>query len=528
MRTTTDLNEAIEAARLGRKTAMLCPSHADETASLSVGPGETQPVVITCFAGCETEDVLAAVGLTWADISNEEVKDSSSYWTPNGQASNIYPYHLHDGKLEFEVLRVPTGGGKKRFFQRTPDPDAAHGYRWNVDGVTRVPYRLPQVIAAVQAGKTIHVAEGEKCVHALLSILPEGEEATCNPGGAGRWRPEYGNWLAGAYVIVYADSDEVGRTHAREVRENLLEHGCAVTIVEAPPGLMKSGQPIHDVADHIAAGLDLSDLLETTPDSMAMRARTAVDWMDVIEREEVNFEYVIPDVLARSERLLLVGYEGSGKSLFARQIATCVASGVHPFTLQKIEHRRVLYIDAENHPGQVLGDWKRLARVLKHHGEPQPGFLNVLEEWDSTIDLASRSGKAWLKERVHAYRPDLLVLGPLKNLVEDNLSSHETVSSLRWTINEVRSISDCAVIMEHHAPLRMAGDRKRELRPYGSGLFLGWPDFGYALEPTEERGVYGWSPFRGDRVRGRQWPQAFRWGTSGLELPWMECDLEDI
>lgn len=520
-RTATSLSEAIDAARQGRKVQMQCPAHEDDNPSLSVNPGTEQPVVLTCHANCTTQDILDAAGLSWADISKEMERDTEDYWTPNGQASDIYPYHLPDGTLSYEVLRVPTEGGKKRFFQRRPDPTSQRGRAWNLEGVTRVPYRLPEVIKAVQAGMTIHIAEGEKCVHALLKVIGEGEEATTNSGGAEKWRDEYGHWFSGANVIIYADSDDTGRVHARDVRQNLIDHGCIVTIKEAPPAVMPGGGTVHDVADHIAAGFGLDALLETTPDSAVQRARTAVDWLDITKRDEHKFEFVIPGVLARGERLLLVGYEGHGKSLFCRQIAACLASGIHPFTLRPIEPRRVLYIDAENHPGQVLGDWKRLAHICTEHGNPQPGYLNVLEEWDSTIDLATRPGKLWLKERVNAYRPELIVLGPLKNLVQDNLSSHETVNGLRNTINQVRAINEAAVIMEHHAPLRMTGDRVRELRPYGSGLFLGWPDFGYALAPSEVEGRYDWKPFRGDRVRGRHWPDGFKWGRRGsLDLPW--------
>lgn len=526
MRTTTDLHEAIDAALQGRRTTMICPVHDDSTPSLSIAPGTIHPVVLYCHANCEPEDILASAGLEWADISNEK-EDEDKFWTPNGRASHIYPYHLHDGTLEFEVLRVPTEGGKKRFFQRRPDPTKAHGFTWNIDGVTRVPYRLPQIIAAAQAGHTIHIAEGEKCVHALLGVIPEGDEATCNPGGAGRWRAEYGNWIAGANVIVYADSDDTGRDHAREVRDMLMEHGCSVSIVEAPPGRRKNGNPIHDVADHIEEGLSLDKLLETTPDSPMAKVRTAVDVLDIGKRPAYEFEFVIPGVLARSERLLLVGYEGHGKSLLCRQIATCVAAGMNPWTLEPIPPQRVLYIDAENHPGQVLGDWKRLIHLAKRHGDLQPGMLNVLEEWDSSIDLSSVRGRTWLKERVNAYNPHLIVMGPLKNLSEENLASHEAVHSLRRCINEARAINECAVIMEHHAPLRMAGDKRRELRPYGSGLFLGWPDFGYALEPTDAKGIYEWKPFRGDRVRGRNWPEGLKWGSSADQLPWEEHWFED-
>jgi len=185
-----------------------------------------------------------------------------------------------------------------------------------------------------------------------------------------------------------------------------------------------------------------------------------------------------------------------------------------------------LVIDAENHPNQVAGSWRRLIKTLNILGaELAPGMLHVLEEWDSEIDLTSPRGGRWLEERVHAYRPDLLVLGPLKNLVHRNLSDHDTVNALRVTINRARSICESAVVMEHHAPLRAGGDQRREMRPYGSGLFLGWPDFGLALEATEEEEVFEITRFRGDRVRGRYWPSALRWGSinpGSRELPWME------
>lgn len=523
---TASVADAIEAAKNGHKSMTRCPIHDDSTESLSVGPGKDHPVVLQCMAGCSTEDILSAEGIEWADISNEKEEEvKQNLWTPGGTASNIYPYHDANGTLRYEVLRVYENG-KKRFFQRQPDDLTKSGYRWNLDGVERLLYRLPQVIEAVRGGGTIHVAEGEKCVHALLNAIPDGDEATCNSGGAGRFLPEFAEVLAGANVVIYADSDEPGREHARDVRELLIEQGCIVQIVECPPGRLPNGKAITDIADHLEAGLSLSQLLETTPGSTAEKARSAVDWLDAVERPDFEFDFVIPGMLARTERLLLVGLEGHGKSYLLRQIATCVASGIHPFSSLEMEPKRVLYIDAENHPGQVAADWRRMRFLLDRRGANlQRGMLHILEEWDSEIDLTTMRGRTWLKERVHAYRPDLLILGPLKNLVQRNLSDHETVNQLRYSINTARAISECAVIMEHHAPLRMGGDRERELRPYGSGLFLGWPDFGYAMKPTEHKGVYEWQPFRGDRVRDRQWPDALRWGR-GMELPWTTCHVD--
>ncbi len=53
--------------KAGKGYTARCPAHGDKTASLSISPGE-HGTLVKCFAGCETADVLAAVGMTFADL----------------------------------------------------------------------------------------------------------------------------------------------------------------------------------------------------------------------------------------------------------------------------------------------------------------------------------------------------------------------------------------------------------------------------------------------------------------------------
>ncbi len=59
------------------------------------------------------------------------------------------------------------------------------------------------------------------------------------------------------------------------------------------------------------------------------------------------------------------------------------------------------------------------------------------------------------------------------------------------------------------------------MRPRGSSALLGWPEFGYGLEPQEESNGTGawWTPWRGGREK-RRWPKLLRKGYEG-ELPWV-------
>jgi hypothetical protein len=56
------------ARRAGNGWTARCPSHQDNTASLSVRVGADERVLLHCFAGCQPEVVLANLGLAWHDL----------------------------------------------------------------------------------------------------------------------------------------------------------------------------------------------------------------------------------------------------------------------------------------------------------------------------------------------------------------------------------------------------------------------------------------------------------------------------
>jgi CHC2 zinc finger len=91
-----------------------------------------------------------------------------------------FKYHDQNGDLLFVKERIefqyPDGAfvlkdGKhdKTFRQRRPDSD--HAGRWlsNVDGVSVVPYRLPQVLEAIAADHPVLIVEGEAKADLLWS-----------------------------------------------------------------------------------------------------------------------------------------------------------------------------------------------------------------------------------------------------------------------------------------------------------------------------------------------------------------------
>lgn len=59
-------------ARSGKGYIARCPAHCDKTPSLSVKEGDDGRVLIHCFAGCQIEDIVAATGLSMADLFSSD------------------------------------------------------------------------------------------------------------------------------------------------------------------------------------------------------------------------------------------------------------------------------------------------------------------------------------------------------------------------------------------------------------------------------------------------------------------------
>lgn len=151
--------------------------------------------------------------------------------------AEIYPYQEEDGQPLFEVVRFQP----KDFRQRRRGEDGK--WIWNLDGTRRVLYNLPGVVAAVTAGETVWVVEGEKDANNLIQL---GLPATTNSGGALKWREEYSEPLRGAKVVILPDNDQPGQQHAEQVARSLSGVSREIKIIRLP--VPEKG----DVSDWIA------------------------------------------------------------------------------------------------------------------------------------------------------------------------------------------------------------------------------------------------------------------------------------
>lgn len=75
MSATNLLNQLSRVKKTGADRWMACcPAHQDKTASLSIKELPDGRVLLHCFAGCDPDSVLAANGLTFADLMPERLQ----------------------------------------------------------------------------------------------------------------------------------------------------------------------------------------------------------------------------------------------------------------------------------------------------------------------------------------------------------------------------------------------------------------------------------------------------------------------
>jgi replicative DNA helicase len=248
----------------------------------------------------------------------------------------------------------------------------------------------------------------------------------------------------------------------------------------------------------------------------AHRTKTLREVMDGVD----EYDWVIPDLLERSDRLLLTGLEGLGKSTLVRQIVIAAAAGIHPLRFTPMIPLTVVVVDAENSERQ----WRRKSRGMiwraTRDGQADP-LDRVHMDCVSRMDLTSDRDLGVVHAMLDEHQPDIMAIGPLYKLVPRAINNDDDAAPLINALDSIRA-RGVALVMEAHAGHARTGGGERDLRPRGSAALLGWPEFGYGLTPdlAEDPGgsVVRLVRWRGDRDE-RAWPDAL---VRGGDWPWSD------
>ncbi len=251
-----------------------------------------------------------------------------------------YDYRNPEGELVYQVVRYDP----KDFRPRVPD--GFGGWKYSLNGVPRVLYRLPELRAAPQE-RLVYFVEGEKDADTLHEL---GLVATTIAGGANaRLNGALLAPLRDRCVILIPDNDEPGRDFMRRVADMLQGVARHIGWLD-PPGVPPKG----DVSDwfnlpgsnlHAFLKLPISDVpafgfanssnaggapsSDSERETQASRGRINPK-RDIVKLENIDakrIEFLWKPWLPKGKLCLIDGDPGQGKSYMTLDIAVRLSRG---------------------------------------------------------------------------------------------------------------------------------------------------------------------------------------------------------
>lgn len=381
--------------------------------------------------------------------------------------ASVYDYQDETGAVLFQVVRKEP----KRFLQRRSEDD------WSVKGIRVVPYNLPRVRAAIEAQEPVFVVEGEKDVENLVKL---GLTATCNAGGAGKWKREHAECLRDADVIVIPDNDQAGEDHAESVAQSLAGKATRIRILRLI-GLERKG----DVSDWLEAGNAVTALIDLASEAPDWRAasRIALTWLGEEDRIPPR-NWLVKGILGENELSVIYAPSGGGKSFFALDLSARVAANMDWFG-HKVRGCPTMYVAAEGSRGFRM----RMKAWRQHHhpesvGAPFVMFassVDLLDPKSNGIDIVQDA-----MQEIHDHTGEsvrLIVLDTLSRMMPGGVDSEpRDVKLFLENTERLRTESGAHVMIVHHS----GKETERGMR--GSSMLRDFADTVIEIKGSETDG----------------------------------------
>lgn len=351
-----------------------CPAHDDEHPSLSVHEDASGKVLLNCFAGCRTEDIVRALGLSMSDLFPDTTDKSSREIE---RRTHLY----EDGECRKTIIKYEDNH-KSAFWERLENGSWIRG----LNG--RKPPLYNRCLLDDPDITTLFLSESEKDAD-WLDVF--GLKAL-SFGGAENWRAEYADLFVGRTVIILPHNDDPGRKAAERAARDLVAKGIKVKVL---PSDVWGKQKGADVADWIKAGhsnVTLHNLVSETPEFEMMidniqegeddqgsgTVYSPLPLGSFLSLDLPERDYVIAPVCPEQGLVMVYGPRGIAKTWVALQLAYAVACGGVVFAhWQAPKPRKVLYIDGEM-SAQAMQ--KRLTSIVAASDKrpPDDSYFSIL------------------------------------------------------------------------------------------------------------------------------------------------------
>lgn len=302
---------------------------------------------------------------------------------------------------------------------------------------------------------------------------------------------------------------------AQKVREAGNRRRLAASVTRAQQAL-NGTVPVEEIAARLARDLEVTE-------AHISSGLGIVGFDEVMATPDESRPWVIPDMLRTNERLIITGPEGGGKSVLVAQLCLGASMGMNTLSLGVDVHdpMRVLMLDVENDRLQVKSNMRKVWPYLNELSggvKPQIEWIDVRD-----IDLSDPVERQRVIRLAKERMPQLLYMGSLYKLAPEGEKVDAAFSVISRTVDRIRAETGASVLLEAHTGHGMSNDRNGNMRPYGSSMWLRWPEFGMAMVPQRGKPLQI-KHWRGARSDDRAWPAGLRRGDI---LPWVPISHDE-
>jgi hypothetical protein len=354
-----------------------------------------------------------------------------------GNRSIRIDYQNEAGRILYQVVRFP----EKEFRQRHFDQNGKEV--WNLEGVRRVPYNLPELLTLLPNDAFI-MTEGEKDADLLHK---RGLIATSHKN----WRPEFNYLLSGRDVVICQDHDEAGVAQAQRIVDLIHKDAKDIKILDCFSNEDLPEKHGKDVADFLENHPfeEFVNLMRATPiyePILQTQADKQFDGFAVVNLKDVvakEISWLWKPFIPLGEFTILEGMEGLGKSWLCYAISHAVAVGsALPFHEgSSIEPSNVLLLSAEDSVEHVT---KPRLEILK-------ADLSRIYVIDEIFSFDNFVESAKFEKTVKQYQPKLVVIDPLFSYTGGkNLNQEWDSRDIAGKLLNVAQKYGCAILGVRH------------------------------------------------------------------------------
>lgn len=472
-----------------------CPFHADRTASLSLNFTKG---VWCCHAGCGSGGILdfertmfpaQDQDAWWASITKICGLDPKrSTKRELGELVATYDYCDAFGKLLFQKLRYEP----KNFVQRAPIGNG----RWNysLSGVAKPLYRLPELITCQIAA----ICEGEKDADNLRGLdwqsLANGKPmpvvaATCNfdGGGPGKWRDEYSPFFAGRKVLIFPDNDEPGRLLAGETAASVARYAHSVRVVELP-GLEEKSDVSDYLKTHTVA--DLYALIQKTPPwvPLAEEAKEVKPFFvppSLILRGDPEVQWIVPGVIHRGGKGLIIASPKAGKSMLALDLAVALATRQSWLGLPCVSRPvRTAIVSREDGPSMTKRRVQQFAKAREVSIDELDNWLRFnTHEQKSSFSIQNDADLELIIKWIRQEEIEFCIFDVLNILHGADENSNSAMTQVMKQFDRIKTETGVDLAVIHHIKKDSTAGSKG---PRGASAIDSWWEWKVSISPEAE------------------------------------------